>query len=328
MSLVHLLMRHCRPEEVHLTYQYKRRRGIDLAPTGLLHCALSRNNSKIPILQLLNLILEKKFDLEARDINGNTPLMYALFYTPQPALFEVVSALLKAGAMTDTFNKHGEGCLHLLLRRLNACDNNEMDLKSKKATINILVKLLDKGCDPTSPNVVGYTPLDAALSPTAWSLLCSALEEVGKNVKQEIQKIDQMSDIMLTDADIEERLEYILERRDSVVLKLSHWTMPEIASGQHFAEQLCYLCGCGTDLVKREVPFDEFRSVVVDELQTGIHMVWYNHQNFGDEECLSVYEEDSSHFLDYCPSKMTCEGRKNRSWRRHIAYLLWCKGVI
>jgi len=328
MSLVRRLMQHCRPDEVRLTSQYKRRRGIELAPAGLLHCALFRNNSKISILKLLDFILKKKFDLEARDTNGNTPLMYALFYTPQSARFEVVSALLEAGAMTDAFNKYGEGCLHLLLRRLSACDNNEMDPASKKATINILVMLLDRGCDPTSPNVVGYTPLDAALSPIAWPLFCSALEKVGKDVEKVIQEIDMMSDIMSTDAEVEERLEYVVERHNSVMPRLSHWTMPEVASGQPFAEQLCYLCGRGTNLVKRVIPFDEFRSVVVDELEFGIHMIWYNHHNGGDGECLGVWKEDSSHFLDYCPSKMNYENRKNRSWRRHVAYLLWRKGVL
>ena len=43
-----------------------------------------------------------------------------------------------------------------------------------------------------------------------------------QSCEKETQKIDKMIDIMLTDADIGERLEYVLERRDSVLLKPSH----------------------------------------------------------------------------------------------------------
>jgi hypothetical protein len=60
------------------------------------------------------------------------------------------------------------------------CNNYEMSSETASSLIDVLVMLLEQGCDPTLGNVVGYTPLDAALSPTAWALLCSALERVKK----------------------------------------------------------------------------------------------------------------------------------------------------
>lgn len=138
----------------------------------------------IRVLELVKLIIvESSFDLEARDINSNTPLLYALYYTPQIQLIEIVNTLINVGADVLAINKYGEGCLHLLLRRLSACNNYKMSSETASSLVDVLVKLLEQGCDPTLGNVVGYTPLDAALSPTAWTLLCSALDIAKKKHK-------------------------------------------------------------------------------------------------------------------------------------------------
>lgn len=73
----------------------------------------------------------------------------------------------------------------------------------------------------------------------------------------------------------------------------------------------CYLCGRRTDRRKRKAPFDEFDSQVVDEIGFGIHMVLYDHTDPG--ECLNVQAEDSCHFLDYQPNKMSADDARERS---------------
>jgi hypothetical protein len=75
--------------------------------------------------------------------------------------------LIKRNADIKAVNKYGEGSLHLMLRRLSACNNYNMSIESAEAMIEILVALLEKGCDPTLCNLVAFTPVDAAFSPTA-----------------------------------------------------------------------------------------------------------------------------------------------------------------
>jgi hypothetical protein len=313
IRLTQLLMQHSSKEEVHCSYKYKRRDGFELGPASLLHCALARNNAGLSILDVLNLIVEKQYDLEARDINGNTPLLYALFYVPQPGIFEVVAALV---------NKYGEGCLHLFLRRLSACNNHGIKVKSKDDIVNMLVVLLEKNCDPLLSNVVGFTPLDAAMSPVAWPLFCRALDIVGRDLKKAIVSLDRRHGILQLDCEIESRMTKRLKLGRALPL------FPSEAQVQYFIATPCYLCGHSesSPVIPRDIPFDEFYSVVVKELKFGLHMVCHKHHH--KTECMKVFKEDSCHFLDYCPSKMNIEELQERSWRRHVAYSMWCKGLL
>jgi hypothetical protein len=320
LSLIRLLIKR-RRTEVYGTCQYKRYRDTEHAPASLLHCTLARQNSSIPILELLKLILEEEFDLEARDVNGNTPLLYALYYTPHFELVEVVTTLIKAGAKVSAVNKYDEGSLHLLLRRLSACNTYNMSSEVESSLIKILVMLLGY-CDPTLSNVVGYTPLDAAFSPTAWPLLCSALERAGENIRNVILALDRRSNIEQSDAEIEERFAH--------VVACSTWTTSRPSESKftrtRYTKEPCYLCGRRTEWRERKMPFDEFKSRVVDEIGFGIHMMLANHNHVG--ECLKVQETDSCHCLDYHPAEMSPEDAMERSWRRHVAYMLWREGKL
>jgi len=59
--------------------------------------------------------VESSSDLETRDVNGNTLLLYASYYTPQIQLIKIVSTPIRAEADARVVNKYGEGCLHFLL---------------------------------------------------------------------------------------------------------------------------------------------------------------------------------------------------------------------
>ena len=113
MSIIRLLVKK-NGTKAHCAYRYQQRQGIKIAPASLSHSVLARRNSKTPILKLLNLILEHHPDLEDRYGNGNTPLLYAMFYAPQPALFDIVKALVEEGAKVDAVNNYNEGCLPFL----------------------------------------------------------------------------------------------------------------------------------------------------------------------------------------------------------------------
>ena len=68
--------------EAYSTCEYRRRSNTEHAQASLLHYALRRQNSNIRILEVNELILAKEFDLEARDVNGNTP--FSMLYTTYP----------------------------------------------------------------------------------------------------------------------------------------------------------------------------------------------------------------------------------------------------
>jgi hypothetical protein len=166
-----------------------------------------------------------------------------------------------------------------------------MSGEAESSLIGILVTLLDY-CDPTSSNVVGYTPLDAALSPTAWVLFCSALKRVGKNVRNEILAVDDHCGIVQSDAEIEERFRHVVARGTWTTPGPSEPKLPRREYMERSTKKPCYLCGRRTDWRKRKTPFDEFKSQVVDEIGFGIHMVLYDHTDPG--ECLNVQAEDMS----------------------------------
>jgi hypothetical protein len=305
--------------EAYSTFEYKRRSNNKHAQAGLLHCALRRQNSNIRIIEVIELILANEFDLEARDVNGNTPLLYALYYLPAFQLIEVVWTLIKWNADIKAVNKYGEGSLHLMLRRLSACNNFNMSSESAEAIIEILVALLEKGCDPTLGNMVASTPVDAALSPTAWPLFCRALKKVGRDITAVILDLDDRDGIVQRDTELEKRFTEVISRRV--------WIGPDSREYmQSHTDKPCYLCGGRNSLEVRQIPFDEFTSRVVDELGSGVHMGLCRHEH--GAECLLVQDEDSSHFLDYCPSKMPEEALKNRSWRRHVAEMMWRKNIL
>jgi hypothetical protein len=265
------------------------------------------------------LILENGFDLEAPDVNDNTPLLNALYYMPEFQLVEVARTLIAAGADVAAVNKHGEGCLHMLLRRLSACNHYLMASETADSLVDILAVLLERGCSPILANTEGYTPLDAAMSPTAWTLLCRALEKVGGSMKKEILDLDDREGIVQTEAELEERFAEVTTHKTRTPPRPTEYS-------RLYTDQPCYLCGGHSYMELRQPPFNEFISRVVEELCFGIHMVlcWHEH----GEECLLIQEEDSCHFVDYCPNKMSRDVKRKRSWRRHVAYRMWHEGIL
>jgi hypothetical protein len=320
LRLIRLLIKYCRSEASSMCL-YKRRHTTEPAKAGLFHCVLNRSNCNIHILELVKLILDSGFDLEACDVNGNTPLLYSMYYTPEFQLIEVVDALIRAGANIHVTNKNGEGCLHLLLRRLSACNNYKMNAKFAGSIVDLLVLLIEQGCDPTLSNVVGYNPVDAALSPTAWPLWCSALVGAKKDIKKILLAIDDSSGIVQFDAEVEEKFAEALKCTSRAVTRLPG----EEYTGQH-TDGPCYLCRGQSDKRVRQMPFDEFASLVVEELGFGIHMWLYNH--YDNEECLRVQDEDSCYPLDYHPDAMPLDRKRKRSLNRHVAYLMWRDGIL
>ncbi|KAK4221179.1 hypothetical protein QBC38DRAFT_449386 [Podospora fimiseda] len=325
MRLIDLLVHYSPISEAESTLRYKRRKGVDQAPASLLHSTIFLHRCGIVahIPHLLGKLIRSGADLEMADKHGNTVLLYTLFYTPVASLVMAASQLLEAGAYVHAKNSHGEGVLHLLLRRLSACSIPDMNEDVKSGIITLLVRLLEKGCDPLDGNTGGYTPIDAAMSPVAWPLFSAAIQKAGKDMKKEFQLLDATARVTISEDEVERKTKEAIKHRAVAKEAQFHKQHLEIMGN---GAPACNLCNRRPDPSLRAIPFDEFFSDVVDELGQGIHMIMNNHDDM--DECLHIHEEDPTHMLDYHPSSMSPERLKERSWRRHVAWKLWERGFL
>ncbi|KAK3312285.1 hypothetical protein B0H66DRAFT_595883 [Apodospora peruviana] len=350
LALIDLLLQFCGANisEACGTLCYKSRKGVQVATAGLLHCAIPRQRqesnsefvvSQLPVVfsRLVRGVRESNMDLELIDKNGNTALLYTLFYHPGPVvtMVETSTFLIDAGADVRVTNKHSEGGLHLLCRRLSACSRQNLPKEEKEGITNLLAQLMTQGLDPVARNNVGYTPIDAAMSPAVWPLLCSALKQIGRDMREELRLLDLASGVTtLSEAEYEAKFcEAVRLKGTTSSLRIPSDPLAsrgsaavETSDGGQDRRGICYICGQGPDEFFRDAPFDEFYTGVVVELGEGIHMVEHKHYDWA--ECLAVHEEDSCHTLDYHPAEMAIDRLKERSWRRHVAVIFEERGLL
>ncbi|KAK0610779.1 ankyrin repeat-containing domain protein [Immersiella caudata] len=325
-EMMKLLLGYAPDSDIYGTLRYKSRRGVDEVPAGLLHCAVPRRRgqceARVPMLYTW-LIQEGGLDLEQPDRNGNTPLLCAVFYLPR---LRISSLLLDAGADVRATNKYGENALHLLCRRLSACSKPDLADTDKEAVICLLARLISEGLAPLIGNIVGFTPIDAAMSPRVWPLLCSALKRNGRTMRQELQLLDLASGITISEAEVNAKFAAVMSQRRLSTAK-DCLPKPSKAGSLHNPEdKVCYLCNRSTEIFFRDAPFDEFTSEIVDELGHGLHGMYYNHPC--DDVCYYIHKEDSCYALDYHPAEMSKGRLMERSWRRHVAALLEERGLL
>jgi hypothetical protein len=262
-------------------------------------------------------------DLEQTDKNGNTALLYTVFYSSD---MRTTWILLDAGANVFATNKYGENALHLLCRRLSACSNPDLTNAKKHLLTDLLARLIRVGLDPLIGNHVGFTPVDAAMSPRVWPLLCSALRRNGRTMTRELQLLDLAAGISLSNEDINTKFEGAMSQRRLASVK-DCLSMEDVGGSPDDATTMvCYLCNRSGEMFFRDAPFDEFTSEIVDDVGHGIHAMYYNHPC--DDECHHIHEEDSCYALDYHPAEMSKERLVERSWRRHVAALLEDRGLL
>ncbi|KAK0750074.1 hypothetical protein B0T18DRAFT_121693 [Schizothecium vesticola] len=316
-------------DEITSHSRYLKKGAPHLAPTGVFHCLLSRHNARhIDLPALLFNMIENKFDLEATDLHGNTPLLFALYYLPAPQLFPVARLLLRHGANSNARNNFGEDGLHMLLRRLSACDSSPASFVDD--FVALLTTLLHAGADPTRGNQYGSTAIDKAMTPTCFPLFCRALLTAGRNPRSVVSLACDARippPLRLTASEIDAAHRRALASRFAL---LGYHIIPKSTESLRFVTDAAPCCLCGGRLDwnrQRAMPFDEFNSVVVDEFGFPIHMTWYMHC-LGGTRCLQIYREDSSHALDYWVEEMNVEELRGRSLRRHVALRLWEEGYL
>src|SRR3569833_278611 len=322
MALIRKLVRTC-DADAQATCEYRRQGHPRHAPANTLHCVFTRRNARLDTTELLRFVLGDhcaSFDaeaLEARDVNGNTPLLLALHRVAVgPQLFVAIRLLTAAGADVRATNAFGEGALHVFLRRLSHCNDVraiDMDAEKAAAAAELLRMLLEGGCDPAAPNGVGFTPLDAAWSPVALPLFCAGLQAAGY---EPTEVIGRSCGGGTSHPGPELEALYTQVLAENARSHKEEVMRPELAADKAIASyRPCCVCGRGTEWTDRRFPFDEFRSVVVDEVGDPIHMTWHRHEP-GSASCMRVYLEDTCHYLDYQPCMMTTSELEMRRRRR------------
>ncbi|KAK3988936.1 hypothetical protein QBC44DRAFT_397199 [Cladorrhinum sp. PSN332] len=112
VKLMDLLGRYGPFAEACSIMQYKRPRGSDRAPTSLIHSAIARHWSGLltHVPQLLERLITRGVDLEATDRQGNTPLLYIVFYLSLKLLHAATMNMINAELLLANMGKGSPIC--------------------------------------------------------------------------------------------------------------------------------------------------------------------------------------------------------------------------
>ncbi|KAJ5776445.1 ankyrin repeat protein [Penicillium nucicola] len=162
------------------------RSGCDINSTalggGALHFTISQCVSESETIQeaeiatLVNLIICLGGDIEHRNADGLTPLLYNAC-TPGIHGVTVLNELLQWGADPHAQSLLGEGALHLAIAfSIQMLPDSGLGSNSLQGR---LCALLKAGCDPTLEDNQGHTPSDFALSsPRTWFQWCLSIMNI------------------------------------------------------------------------------------------------------------------------------------------------------
>jgi hypothetical protein len=307
-------------ENIHGDLQYKKKGSAMYADAPLIHFLLSWKKRDVEYHELLKLLVEfEPYRLNTPDINGNTALLYAVYYLPFTELVINANYLINHGADVCAENAYGENALHLLFRGLSACNYTGMDQTQTDAMVSLAADLITKGCDPGKQNLKGFTPFDAARAPVAWKIFHDAIAQAGKDIVEIMARVSASSGL----GDAKKTGSASGGRRDETPLITP---IRNTRPFPHAVSDTCYRCGCTKEQQQQgssiDVPFDEFSSAIVDELGVSLHLTLSNH--VPGETCLQIHREDSSKMLDYYPVEFSLErliGRDRRMWK--LLELMW-----
>ncbi len=145
----------------------------DRQKQSALHSAIASRDAAI-----IKMVLNKSDDVDPRDRNEATPLMYAIIFEPNGRL-EIIDRLLAKGAELEAVNSNGQTALHVacyygridtgrrLLSRganINTIDKQQMTpfLAACAKDVRLAQMLMDHGSDVKAVNKRGETSLHLA----------------------------------------------------------------------------------------------------------------------------------------------------------------------
>ncbi|KAF2502865.1 hypothetical protein BU16DRAFT_21372 [Lophium mytilinum] len=296
---------------------------------GIIHSAIqwlfrswSSNDAITESCQSLELLLQRGADTEVRDGWGETPLLSATDYLCFSALPRVMRLLLKYGADTRAIDDDADGILHRISSPLTVCDVHGPGAAWYEEISEIIVSLLQMGCDPNSENAYGFTPSDRFMSPSSWTLWCECLEKAGLEVAQILQKDDKAYGVEWLENEIDEKYHTVVAEHEDVEL-------PESKKLKEFATDgsSCQCCGSQRVWQSWQAPFDLYGSYLVDGSEGSLHSHIDYHSagqpctNWVKKHTCKHSEHNDNGFAPY-PSA------RELSWRKHVAYRLWKNGLL
>lgn len=293
---------------------------------GIVHRAIlemfrswMRTDCDQPYFESLELLLQSGGDPNERNGWGRTPLLTAAFQVRLSALPKIMRMLLKYGADALLVDDDGEGILHRVLYAFGSCGIKKMDSTWMNDMIDIIVALLQTGCDSSLKKDIGWTPSDNALSPAAWLIWSEALTKVGLQPEDVVTKDDELDGIFWAYGDIDEefkRAKQLSSDRSKSVLYRSV-DLDE-------AKQPCCICGQSFWWIEKHAPFDFMGMYLNPGLQC--HQQIYNHS--GGQFCSNYFSRVDCSSLDHEGRLPVSPTPKQLSWRKHIALRLWRDGFM
>jgi hypothetical protein len=261
----------------------------------------------------LELLLQHGADLGERNGWGRTPLHTAAFQVCLNALPQVIALLLKYGADPRIHDGDGEGILHRLFSTLSGCDTASMAASWREEMVQLVIQLLQAGCDPNFSINDGWTPSDNALTPFSWAIWCESLTKSGLDVSKVIQKDDRQDGLVWLDNEITEKYNSVVgENRSSVKDFSKH---ERVDTNQN----PCRICNTRCLWQRRHEPFDLLGSYLSSDRH--YHKQLQNHA--GGQFCLNYLSETSCTHLDHEDGYPPWPSAQDLSWRKHVAYRLW-----
>ena len=307
LKILRLLIRYC-DVDVCSVVEYTQINGPPQESlNGVLQIALSTGARLAGhLFEKFQMLLQHGCDLEEQNVHGSTPFLHGLAVVPDPELVSVTSLLLKAAANPFAVTARGEGCLHILLVRLSACNKYDMRVTEAKAITDLLVTLLRKGCSPHLQSRGGYTPSDIALSPTAWVLWCNALRKSGIDLARVLKQDDIDARVSYSDYDEINRIyKAALASKVQRAAEEPESITPLIQ---------CLECKRGSNSWHLRPPFDYFERCVF--------------ARDGEALRLHVSREKTNGTANDPPDCIPPSKGTEYSWRKHIASRLWRDGIL
>jgi len=344
LNAIRLLIGYC-GTELHGAVDFQHEQKIENRTVSILNCILSPDLAgAVDILEPMRLLIEDGCNVNEANPGGSSPLHRVLRALHDRELVPVTKALLEAGADPRAIEPGSQdGCLHKLLTRISACNRWVMSEAEQESVLELIVDLLQRGCDPCLINVGKRTPSDYALSPAAWPIWCSALCKAGYDVTAILQQDDTCKSIFqmgLYDVDTETKIIQVSTEESMRAPGQESAPSPALtrAPREHTAtivrrlgdlEQspVCFVCGSrGRQYSKRKAPFDFFGTYLLGPRNCMSHEFRFCHED--GTQCMNHYEENACTNTEHREGYKRKSMKEELSWRKKMALELWESGVL
>ncbi|KAF2816985.1 uncharacterized protein BDZ99DRAFT_6421 [Mytilinidion resinicola] len=229
---------------------------------------------------------------------------------------------LKYGADPYATSNSGQGIFHHISDRLRICNVYKLGSAWLEEMTEMIVSLLQIGCDPNLRNIWGVTPSDMMNSTSSWTLWCQCLEKVGFDVAQLLQKDDEADGIEWLDNEIDERYETVVIEHGGLELNESEELedlTTEGSSSRHRGSHRVWQWWLA--------PFFMFAAMHFEAAVDPCHIHARYHSD--GRPCTNYVVKDMCEHSDHQDNQYPpIFSAREVSWRKHVAYRLWKNGLL